>query len=157
MSWDYKRIMLEISLDQEAIQQAFKQLIEVGNDLAPAMREIAGVLADATEDAFANEADPVTGNPWPALSDNYLAQNPDRASGQMLQMTAAGLASSIQSENTNDSASVGTNKLYAALHQFGGLPDMAPGPAAVPARPYLGMSTEDETEMLAIIGRHLIK
>lgn len=149
--------MLEISLDQDAIQSALKEIANAGNDLEPVMREIAGVLADSTEDAFANEADPVTGNPWPALSESYLAQNPNRASGQMLQMSAAGLASSIQSEHSNDSASVGTNKLYAALHQFGGLPDMAPGPAAVQARPYLGLAAEDETEILAIISRHLVK
>ena len=149
--------MLQISLDQDAIQSALKQIMDAGNDLEPVMREIAGVLADSTEDAFANEADPVTGNPWPALSENYLAQNPDRASGQMLQMSAGGLASSVQSEYSRDSASAGTNKLYAALHQFGGLPDMAPGPAAVKARPFLGVAAGDETEILAIISRHLIK
>lgn len=64
------------------------------------------------------------------------------------------------------SNSVGTNKIYAGIHQFGGtihaknaefLTFRLPGGLGVrrvkevemPARPFLGLSTEDESELFA--------
>jgi len=50
---------------------------------------------------------------------------------------------------------VGTNAKYGALHQFGGLPSMAAGPAAVPARPWLGLSADDERDLTDIVQEYL--
>ena len=46
-----------------------------------------------------------------------------------------------------DELRVGSNLVYAAIHQFGGTPDMHPGPAAIPARAYLGLSDADVVEI----------
>lgn len=49
--------------------------------------------------------------------------------------------------------SVGTGKEYAAIHQFGGITapgSMIPG-KEIPSRPFLGLSDDDETEILNII------
>ncbi|QYJ99605.1 phage virion morphogenesis protein [Shewanella alkalitolerans] len=33
--------------------------------------------------------------------------------------------------------------MYAAIHHFGGTNDMPAGPAAIPARPHVGLSPKD--------------
>jgi phage gpG-like protein len=38
---------------------------------------------------------------------------------------------------------------------FGGTPDMPPGPAAVPGRPYLGLSPAGAQELLDLAERYL--
>lgn len=43
-------------------------------------------------------------------------------------------------------AIIGPNKVYGAIHEFGGSPGMAPGPAAIPARPYMHPALDQETE-----------
>lgn len=148
--------MINISVTDNSPQilDLLNQLRDRVADTQPAMREIAGVLADQVEQAFADQADPTTGKKWPAFSPDYLKRNPKRQGGQLLQASGQ-LATSIQSEYGRDYAAVGTNKIYAAIHQFGGLPGMAPGPAAVPARPYLGLSPEGEQEIIEIVQGYL--
>ncbi|WP_339144854.1 phage virion morphogenesis protein [Pseudoalteromonas galatheae] len=121
------------------------------NDLSEPMNEIAAIMEGATEDAFAEERSPVTGKAWPALSENYLKQNPKRVGGQMLQVSAGGLAASIAADSGAFWAQIGSNKPYAAIHNFGGLPEMAPGPAAIDQRQYLGVSPDEESDILAVL------
>lgn len=66
----------------------------------------------------------------------------------MLQASAGGLAASVAA----DSGDFWSNKIYAAIHQFGGTTDMPSGPAGIPARQYFGVSTDDEQSMLGIWG-----
>ncbi|PXB75820.1 phage virion morphogenesis protein, partial [Pseudomonas aeruginosa] len=63
--------------------------------------------------------------------------------GQMLQVTAGGLAASITTQATDSSALVGSNKPYAAMMFFGGRREDFPHLwGDIPARPYLPMDTE---------------
>ncbi|WP_440053367.1 phage virion morphogenesis protein [Pseudoalteromonas sp. T1lg65] len=121
------------------------------NDLSEPMNEIAAILEGATEDAFAEERSPVTGAAWPALSENYLKQNPKRVGGQMLQVSAGGLAASIAADSGAFWAQIGSNKPYAAIHDYGGLPEFAPGPAAIPQREYFGVSSVGEQDILGVL------
>lgn len=53
-------------------------------------------------------------------------------------------------------AEIGTNLVYAAIHEFGGTPDMAPGPAAIPARPYAQPALDQERDNISeVIGNTL--
>ncbi|MDP2548077.1 phage virion morphogenesis protein [Oceanobacter sp. 4_MG-2023] len=144
--------MITISVTNNSTQvlDVINQLQQRVQDTAPVMRKIAGIMADQVEQAFADEADPATGKKWRTFSPSYLQRNPKRSGGQLLQDSGQ-LASSIQNEYGPDYAAVGTNKIYAAIHQFGGLPGMKPGPAAIPARPYLGLSPEGEQEIIEIV------
>ncbi|MBD1584822.1 phage virion morphogenesis protein [Pseudoalteromonas sp. S16_S37] len=121
------------------------------NDLSDPMNEIAAILEGATEDAFAQERSPITGQAWPELSANYLKQNPNRVGGQMLQVSAGGLAASIAADSGALWAEIGSNKPYAAIHNLGGLPEFAPGPAAIEPREYVGVSPEGEQDILAVL------
>ncbi|RZF83716.1 phage virion morphogenesis protein [Pseudoalteromonas sp. CO325X] len=144
-----------ISLKGNAFAR-LQQLARAGVDLSTPMAAVAQVLSGESEDAFANEQDPETGQAWQALSDNYVKQNPARALGQILQMSQGGLASSITTDSGSTWAQIGSNKEYAAIHQLGGTSDMAPGPAAIPARPYLGLGEQGEDEILDLLANHLL-
>ena len=52
--------MLNVEVNLESLRAGLRGLEGGARDLSPATRGIAGVLADATERAFADEADPTT-------------------------------------------------------------------------------------------------
>lgn len=147
---------VEIVLSDSPVLQVLGSLLDKLDDLSEPMNDIAAVLESATEGAFEAEADPVTGQAWQSLSDAYLKANPKRQSGKILQVSAGGLAASVTADSGDFWAAIGSNKIYAAIHQFGGTDDMPAGPAGIPARPYLGVSREDEQSMLGILGEYLI-
>lgn len=147
---------VEIVLSDSPVLQVLGSLLDKLDDLSEPMNDIAAVLESATEGAFEAEADPVTGQAWQSLSDAYLKANPKRQGGKILQASAGGLAASVTADSGDFWAAIGSNKIYAAIHQFGGTDDMPAGPDGIPARPYLGVSREDEQSMLGILGEYLI-
>lgn len=146
---------VEIVLSDSPVLQVLGSLLDKLDDLSEPMNDIAAVLESATESAFEAEADPVTGQAWASLSDAYLKANPKRQGGKILQASAGGLAASVTAYSGDFWAAIGSNKIYAAIHQFGGTDDMPAGPAGIPARPFIGVSREDEQSMLGILGEYL--
>lgn len=59
---------ITIEVDSKTVQEALTQLVGQLSDMTPAMRNIAGALADGIEQNFDDERDPVTGTPWQRLS-----------------------------------------------------------------------------------------
>lgn len=104
--------MIEIKPDGAAIDRTIARLESFGRDKTPVMRVIAGIMEDAVEENFAREGRPK----WLGHSKRTRKQRP---SGKILQDSGR-LASSIVPRATNNSAMVGTNTRYAAIHQFGG-------------------------------------
>ncbi|MGI2227058.1 phage virion morphogenesis protein [Shewanella frigidimarina] len=146
---------IDITFSNGTVLQVLGNLIERLDDLSEPMNDIAAVLEFATEEAFATESDPATGAPWASLSDAYLKANPKRQGGKILQVSAGGLAASIAADSGNFWASIGSNKIYAAIHQFGGTDNMPAGPAGIPARQYFGVSREDEQTILDLVQNYL--
>jgi phage virion morphogenesis protein len=110
------------------------------SNMTPAMEDIGRALGNLTEDSFQAERSPF-GQAWPKLTPKYVAR-PRKQGGRggdanpILQLTG-GLAASITHGGNKNSAFVGAGKLYAAIHQFGGTSGMAPGPRAIPPRPFI--------------------
>lgn len=145
---------IDSHIDVKPVQDAFQRLMKLGTDPKVITRAVSAVLVSESEDAFAAQADPSTGTPWKALSDRYREKLEKRGhNGPMLQRTQGGLAASLTPGYDATSASVGSNKVYAAIHQFGGLSSMPPGPAAVPARPYMGLSPQGISDIVSIINQ----
>ncbi len=145
---------LETQLDVTPIQQAFKRLQQLGADTTPITSGIAAVLASESEDAFASQSDPATGKPWTPLTPRYQAKLEESGrNGLMLQRTQGGLALSLSTMYDATTAAIGSNKVYAALHQWGGQPTMPAAPAAVPARPYMGLSQQGIADIVDIINK----
>lgn len=140
-------IDLAVVMDVRRIQTAFAELGEMAND-RQIPRVAAGALLSSTEQAFEKQSDPVTGEHWSAWSDPWLAwrEKHGRVPGKILELDGD-LARSITTDYGPDYALLGSPKIYAAIHQWGGTTGMAPGPAAVRARPYMGLDKTGEREI----------
>jgi len=86
--------------------------------LAPVMRVIAGLLEDRTAENFATESGPL--GKWPAIKP---PKNKARTHPKILRDTSR-LKASITTRYSETTAEIGTNVIYAAIHQFGGDIDM---------------------------------
>lgn len=159
--------MIETLVDSAPVVATLEKLVKATTRRAPLMRDIAGIMEGAVEENFAQEGRPK----WLGL------KNPDkrRSGGQILQDSGR-LASSITSASDNDSAEVGTNVKYAAIHQFGGKtrPHVIrprnkkalafggrvvkqvnhPG-STIPARPFLQLDPSDENEIIETVENYL--
>lgn len=143
---------IEIKLENEELQRYLDQLAEKTSDLRPLMKNIAGILEDSVEQNFKEQGRPK----WPMLAKSTIAHRVrvNKWPGMMLQMSAAGLASSITSNYDENSAVVGTNKIYAAIHQFGGKAGRNKQ-VEIPARPYLMVGDEENAEILKEVKKYL--
>jgi phage virion morphogenesis protein len=88
------------------------------------------------------------GTPWAPWSEAY--DETRNHSQHSLLVNRNDLFDSIQNDTSGDTIRVGTNLVYGAIHQFGS----AGAEGGIPARPYLGLSREDEREITdLVIGR----
>ncbi|MCY4427386.1 MAG: phage virion morphogenesis protein [Halieaceae bacterium] len=154
---------IDIELDNKRVLAAINRLIQASTDLTPAMRVIAGHLEAGVERAFATETAP-DGKAWPALSEVTRERRAAKGKwpGKKLQVQTD-LLGSITSDHSATEAVVGTNLVYATTHQFGankgafGITSRgAPIPwGDIPARPFLGISADTETQVVDAIGDFL--
>jgi phage virion morphogenesis protein len=133
--------MLTVELENQRIQNVLREIERAVGDLTSLMRSVAAELAQQTEENFDNEGRPE----WAELSDTTTERRSKNGHwpGQILQVSAAGLAASITTLASHSSALVGSNKPYAAMMQFGG--EQADFPylwGDIPERPYLPMDAE---------------
>lgn len=128
-----------------------EQLAEKTSDLRPLMRNIAGIMADSVEENFEQQGRPK----WEGLKKSTIEQRVKRGywPGKILQMRGE-LAASITSYYDENSAIIGTNKVYAAIHQFGGKAGRNKK-VEIPARPYLKLGDEENAEILIQIKKYL--
>lgn len=156
---------LAIEVNTYPVAKALAALLARSGDLTPVMEQIGRYFETRTAERFEHERGP--GDvAWPKSLRAKL-QN-----GQTLTDTAR-LRKSITSRATPSSVAVGTNVIYAAIHQFGGtisarsargLHFVLPGgqhvnvqKVNIPARPFLGIDGTDREEISRIIARDLAK
>ncbi|MEQ9868592.1 phage virion morphogenesis protein [Pectobacterium odoriferum] len=104
--------MYEIKYDITDFERGLGELISRIEHRQPLMREIAAAMHDAVEENFSQQGRPA----WAGWSPRYAKQ---RQGGKILQKRGR-LAKSISEYSDNDSATVGTNVVYARIHQEGG-------------------------------------
>ena len=105
---------IEIKVDDEQVNALFGRLQTRMNDLTPAMKVIGEIVRTSVVKNFE-----VGGRPrWKPLSPVTLAR---RKGSKILyrQGPAGGLLGSIHYKADKDRVVIGTNKVYAAVHQFG--------------------------------------
>ena len=147
---------IDIRYDDREVRRALNRLLRAAKDLSPAMREISAHLVDSSEQALEAQASPA-GTPWAPLAKGTEAERRRKGYGAAAPILerSGDLIRSIVAAHDETSATAGTNLAYAALQQFGGKPGMSPGPAAVPARPFLGVGDDHREMILDTIREHL--
>ena len=125
-------IKIEINNTQQ-IAAILEQLVNATQDCKPLMRSIANSMESAVLQNF-----DVGGRPkWLPVK---------HRKGTPL-VDTENLMNSITSYYDNNTAMVGTNEPYAAIHQFGGKAGRG-RKVDIPARPFLVLTTQDEEDIL---------
>lgn len=126
--------MIEIEINNaQEVAIVLERLAQNTTHRTPLMRSIAGTMESAVLQNF-----DVGGRPkWLGLK--YRQGTP--------LVDTENLMGSITSDYTNDTAVVGTNEPYAAIHQFGGKAGRG-RKTTIPARPFLKLTPEDEADIM---------
>lgn len=151
--------MIEIKIDDKEVQELLKKLAAKGSNLTPVMQVIGQTIRASVLKNFE-----VGGRP--AWKKSLRA---DMHGGQTL-VDSSNLKNSINVKASGNRVEVGTNKIYAAIHQFGGritaknkpyLKFMLNGKFVskkevnIPARPFLLVQDEDIVEIKSVIENYL--
>ena len=152
-------VQLSVDLkDFPLLVSRFNETAARAKDMSPLMRDIAFLGENTTKARFDAGIGP-DDQPWkPSIRAMQTGGQTLKKSGQ--------LRDSISSEHTSHSAAWGTNKIYAAVHQFGAiikpvsakvLKFFLPGigfrsakQVIIPARPFLGINKADEADIADI-------
>lgn len=154
----------------DGMQAALDRLAAAARRPEPLLRIVGVAMLRSTQQRFRSGLDP-RGQPWTPLSPAYAAEKrgpPNILVGQ------GGMASGLMGSLSADAGGLivgssdvrwGTNKPYAAIHQFGGVikPKNARAlvfelgghlvrvrSVTIPARPYLGLSAEDRATIIEL-------
>lgn len=138
---------LEISVDSSelaALRSRLGDLVLSASD----RREVLGIVGSEIESQvrrrLSDEKESPDGVPWIDWTDAYAAT---RHGGHSLLQSQGDLLDSLTHQVSDDQVEVGTNLVYGAIHQFGG--DEVG--MAIPARPYLGLSTGNQSDLDALL------
>jgi len=153
---------LRAEFDGDQARRAVRALALAGRDPSVLLKPVATVLVRGTRDRMAREMDP-EGNPWEPLQPWYAEL---KRSSRMLKESGA-LEGSIVYEVSGRELAIGSKLPYSAVHQFGAVIEPVNGPLLifhtadghawgaatqvfVPARPYLGISEDDERHVMDV-------
>lgn len=169
--------MITVKIYDRQVLDTLNQLVNRAKNLRPAFAEIGEDLLDTTKRRF-NAATSPDGTPWAANSpvtisrylgtkdsnfkkDGSLSKRGQANSSAKKPLT--GETKSLQSKINYQlqgglGVSIGSPMVYAAMQQFGGTKSKFPHLwGNIPARPFLGISPADKTNILDILGTYLIK
>lgn len=137
--------MIEVRIDTSRLDATLAEHTNRLQDSAPLMSNVAALLESMTQQAFIDE-----GPGWQDLAESTKAQRTKMGywPGKMLDISTAGLKSSVYGDSGNGWASIGAGSgksaAYAAIHQFGGQAGRGKR-TTIPARPYMPLSEDGES------------
>lgn len=116
-----------------------------GFEKATVLSVATGVAISSTHERLRESKTAPDGTQWADWSDDYAKT---RKNHHSLLMGEGNLDDSITEFIEGDTGGVGTNLIYGAIQQFGG----EEVNSDITARPYLGLSPKDETEIEHAVG-----
>lgn len=182
--------MIRIQLDIGDVQAVFARMAEAGVSMRPFMDEAGDMLVESTKQRFETSTAP-DGSRWEPNSEltylHYLGkysssfEKEDTKKRKAGQISAKGkaramakkpligetgrLAESIFPRATDNSVSVGSDRVYAGVMQFGAKQGefgrtRRNGPIPwgdIPARPFVGLSPEDQVNLIDLSLEHIAR
>ncbi len=152
---------ISVTIQDASVRRGFEQLARLMTNTRPVMAAIGTALVASTHMRFVTQTDP-DGQAWQALNAEYAS---GKRNSRILTETGR-LRDSINSRPGNDHVLVGTNVIYAAPHQFGAVIEpksashlffrmggnlIIANKVTLPARPFLGISSDDQTAIAEIV------
>lgn len=156
-------VSIRIDSNLPLVQKVFAGMHKLAGNPQPLLQAIAMLGESSTRARFRSQTGP-DGQSWqPSLRAQMTGGKTLTKDGH--------LGDSISSTADSYTAQWGTNRIYAAIHQFGGtikakgsggLRFNIPGfgwvnkrQVTIPARPFLGVSAEDEQDILELASNHI--
>lgn len=167
--------MITVNIDDNDAKKELQRVAQAGANMRPLYLSIGEQLTNSTQERFRTSTAP-DGSQWQQNAQStYLAlinKKDQRKDGALNQRGInkvlnkqpligelgwnGGLADQIYYQTDEHGVSIGSPKPYAAMQQFGGTQQQFPHLwADIPARPYLGLSDEDNDDILAMALDHL--
>lgn len=110
---------IDVNCNDKEIFEALEALSKRAKNLKPVMREISHSMLNAVEENFETEGKSGSGK-WEGWSKSWAQKRKDMGKDGKILTLNADLRNSLTRQATADKALVGTNKEYAAIHNFGG-------------------------------------
>jgi len=107
---------ITVSIDDQEVQDLLDRIRKNLGDLRPAMKIIGSIVRASIIRNFEKGGRP---NKWAKHSETTKKRRGKDGKVLMVQGLAGGLAASINYRADHESVTVGTNKVYGAVHQFG--------------------------------------
>ena len=151
---------ITVEFDDAEVRRALDRLRAAVADMTPVMDDVGHHLVNTTRQRFFDERTP-DGTPWAPLSETTERLKKKNV-GKVLTLEGF-LRGGIAHRAGPDGVDVGSPLIYAGTHQFGAARGAfgatsrgAPIPwGDIPARPFLGLSVEDEDEVAALVTDYL--
>jgi len=146
---------VKIDFGDPDVRDALTKPLRQARQLVDALPDIGEELLQSTDERFRREQGP-DGAPWAPLKPATLKQKKRKRRPFILQEEGlrGGLRGSINYRIQGAQLSLGSPLPYARIHQEGGQAGKG-GAATIPARPYLGVSDDDQAAINDIIRDHL--
>ncbi len=175
-------VTLTVRADQRQLQDLLRRLIDKYGNLLPVMRPLGELIRTSVVRNFEEAGRPR----WARLSPVTIARRGGSNRPLRVQGFAGGLMGSINAQPAAKSVVVGTNKIYAAVHQFGA-PKGSFGTVVanvpshtrrtrsgsttvrahtrraslpwgnIPARPYMEIQDSDWPNIIRLLENHLVE
>ncbi len=144
--------MFSVELKADTLNAGLAELKANVTDWTPAMKLIGEYLVTSTKKRFETATGP-EGSKWAPNSPVTLAR---KSNSSPLIGNEGILKDQFGIDYGPDFAEIGSTLIYAAMMQFGGTKARFPHLwGNIPARPFLGLSPEDETNILALVVDYL--
>jgi len=151
---------IKVEIDDRAIREALGRLMDDAGNIEPALADISEYLTESTKQRFVDGKAP-DGTPWEPNTDYTLSR---KSGDKPLIGESNSLSTQFSVEITANTLLFGSPMIYAAVQQFGAKKGSFgktkkhshPIPFGdIPARPFLGISNEDNDAILNIINDHI--
>lgn len=162
---------IKIVLEDTDLNRQISAIAKSVSDLSPAMKQTGEYLVAQTKNRFVHTETAPDGKKWQPLSQRYLTSRAKKRNPNRILVLSRGLYESVHHVADKRSVTVGPNKVYAAVHQYGFKGTVSVnaftrnGHAVkahtrnvnIPARPYIGLSTQDYEQIPAIFTKFIEK
>ena len=138
------------------VQRVLARLSDASQDVDPILRDIGEYLLTQTRTRFDDEVD-ATGRPWEPLEPGYAKAKAEERPNAGILVYDNFLRGTLAYVVSAGELALGTNLPYGARQHFGFTgPDSLGRTFDHPARPWLGVSSGDESEIVGILRQHLL-
>jgi len=145
-------VAVSVKTDDREVQKMLGRILKRMGDPAPAMKIIGAIARTSIVRNFEKGGRPTK---WKALSPETLKAKKGTAILREQGM-AGGLMGSINYKPFSDKVVISANKVYAAIHHFGGKAGRG-RKVTIPARPYMMVQDEDWAEMKAALNDYIVR